>query len=213
MAEAVNGDVTIHHETFGDPADPALLLVNGLGSQCTAYRREWCERFAAEGLFTIRFDNRDVGLSTHLSHVPPDVPDVAAALAAGRRPDVPYLLADMARDAIAVLDALGIERAHVMGLSMGGMIVQQLALDHPHRLRSITSVMSSTGDPDVGQASAQARPCCSARPPPTGRAPSPARSRACTPGGAPGTRTTSAPPPSWARPTTGASTPQARPAS
>lgn len=157
MAEAVNGDVTIHHEAFGDPADPALLLVNGLGSQCIAYRREWCERFAAEGFFTIRFDNRDVGLSTHLSHVSPDVPGVAAALAAGRTPDVPYLLADMARDAVAVLDALGIERAHVMGLSMGGMIVQQLALDHPHRLRSITSVMSSTGDPDVGQASTEAR--------------------------------------------------------
>ncbi len=157
MAEAVNGDVAIHHETFGDPGDPALLLVNGLGSQCIAYRSEWCERFAAEGFFTIRFDNRDVGLSTHLSHVPPDVPGVAAALAAGRTPDVPYLLADMARDAVAVLDALGIDRAHVMGLSMGGMIVQQLALDHPHRLRSITSVMSSTGDPDVGQASAEAR--------------------------------------------------------
>lgn len=157
MAEARNGGVTIHHETFGDPADPALLLVNGLGSQCIAYRAEWCERFAAEGFFTIRFDNRDVGLSTHLSEVTPDVAGVAAAVAAGRAPQVPYLLADMARDAVAVLDALEVERAHVMGLSMGGMIVQQLALDHPHRLRSMTSVMSSTGDPDVGQASAEAR--------------------------------------------------------
>ena len=157
MAEARNGDVTIHHEAFGDPADPALLLVNGLGSQCITYRAEWCERFVAEGFFTIRFDNRDVGLSTHLSEVAPDVLGVAAALAEGRAPRVPYLLADMARDAVAVLDALGVERAHVMGLSMGGMIVQQLALDHPHRLRSMTSVMSTTGDPDVGQASGEAR--------------------------------------------------------
>jgi len=157
VPEASNGDVVIHHETFGDPADPALLMVNGLGSQCVAYRTEWCARFAAEGFFTIRFDNRDVGLSTHLSEVTPDVAATTAAVASGRTPLVPYLLEDMARDAVAVLDALGIGRAHVMGLSMGGMIVQQLALDHPHRLRSMTTVMSSTGDPDVGQASAEAR--------------------------------------------------------
>ena len=157
MGEARNGDVTIHYETFGDPADPALLLVNGLGSQCTSYRTEWCERFAAEGFFTIRFDNRDVGLSTHLSHVAPDVQGVSAALAEGRTPSVPYVLADMADDAVAVLDALGVDRAHVMGLSMGGMIVQQLAIDHPERLRSMTSVMSSTGDLDVGQAHRDAR--------------------------------------------------------
>ena len=157
MAEARNGAVTIHHETFGDPADPALLLVNGLGSQCIAYRQEWCERFAAEGFFVIRFDNRDVGLSTHLSDVEPDVLGVAAAVAEGRTPSVPYRLAEMADDALAVLDALGIERAHVMGLSMGGMIVQQLAIASPERLRSLTSVMSSTGDPDVGQSSVEAR--------------------------------------------------------
>ena len=156
MAEARNGNVTIHHEAFGDPSDPCLLLVNGLGSQCIAYRPEWCERFVAEGFFTVRFDNRDTGLSTHFSGVP-DFAAVNEALAAGRTPEVPYLLADMAGDAIAVLDALGVEQAHVMGLSMGGMIVQQLAIDHPHRLRSLTSVMSTTGDPDVGQASDEAR--------------------------------------------------------
>ena len=157
MAEARNGDVTIHYETFGDPADPALLMVNGLGSQCIAYRTEWCERFAAEGFFTIRFDNRDVGLSTHFSDVAPDVAGVSAAVAEGRTPEVPYLLSDMAADAVAVLDDLGIDRAHVMGLSMGGMIVQQLAIAHPERLRSLTSVMSTTGDPDVGQAHREAR--------------------------------------------------------
>lgn len=156
MGEARNGDVTIHYEAFGDPSDPCLLLVNGLGSQCIAYRSEWCERFVAEGFFTVRFDNRDTGLSTHFSGVP-DFAAVDEAVAAGRSPEVPYLLADMAGDAIAVLDALGVEQAHVMGLSMGGMIVQQLAIDHPHRLRSLTSVMSTTGDPDVGQASDEAR--------------------------------------------------------
>ena len=157
MAEATNGDVTIYYETFGDPGDPALLMVNGLGSQCIAYRSEWCQRFADRGLFVIRFDNRDVGLSTHFSDVAPDVVGVNAALAEGRTPEVPYRLADMADDAVAVLDALGIASAHVMGLSMGGMIVQQLAIDHPERVRSLTSVMSTTGDPDVGQASKEAR--------------------------------------------------------
>lgn len=157
MLEARNGDVRIHVETFGDPADPCLLLVNGLGSQCIAYREEWCRRFVAAGFFTVRFDNRDVGLSTHLSHVAPDVAGVAAALAEGATPEVPYRLPDMALDAVAVLDVLGVERAHAMGLSMGGMIVQQLAIDHPGRLRSITSVMSSTGEADVGRASPEAQ--------------------------------------------------------
>ena len=156
MPSAHNGSVEIHYETFGDPSDPALLLINGLGSQCINYRVEWCERFAARGLFVVRFDNRDVGLSTKFDHVAPDLVAVATALARREVPDVPYRLPDMANDAIAVLDALGIERAHVMGVSMGGMIVQQLAIDHPGRLLSLTSVMSTTGDPDVGQPTAEA---------------------------------------------------------
>jgi pimeloyl-ACP methyl ester carboxylesterase len=136
MAHARNGDVQLWYETFGDPADPALLLVNGLGSQCVNFRSEWCERFAAAGFLTIRFDNRDVGLSTSFDDVPPG--------------EVAYTLGDMAGDAVAVLDALGIDRAHVLGVSMGGMIVQTVAIEHPERVLSLTSVMSSTGDPDVG---------------------------------------------------------------
>lgn len=132
MAFAHHGDVELYYETFGDEADPALLLVNGLGSQCINYRDEWCEKFAAEGFFVIRFDNRDVGLSSKLD----DAPD--------------YTPSDMAADALAVLDDAGIERAHVMGLSMGGMIVQTLAIEHPDRLLSMTSMMSTTGDGDVG---------------------------------------------------------------
>ena len=139
MALAHNGDVELFYETFGSRDDPALLLINGLGSQCITYREEWCEKFAAEGFSVIRFDNRDVGLSTKLADV-----------------EVPYTPSDMAADAVAVLDAAGVEGAHVMGVSMGGMIVQTMAIEHPDRLLSITSVMSSTGDPDVGSSSPDA---------------------------------------------------------
>ncbi|MDQ2753958.1 MAG: alpha/beta fold hydrolase [Actinomycetota bacterium] len=141
MPFARHGDVEIYYDTFGSPVDPALLLINGLGSQCINYRAEWCEKFAAEGFLVIRFDNRDVGLSTKF-----DDRDSEAA----------YSLSDMADDALTVLNALGVETAHVMGLSMGGMIVQQLAIEHSERLMSLTSVMSTTGDRDVGQASPDA---------------------------------------------------------
>ncbi len=144
MPFAANGEVSLYYETFGRDDAPALLLVNGLGSQCISYEDEWCERFAAAGFFVIRFDNRDVGLSTHFDD-------------RGTDPErVGYRLADLAGDAVAVLDALGIDRAHVLGLSMGGMIVQQLAIDHPERLWTLTSVMSTTGEPDVGQSSPEA---------------------------------------------------------
>lgn len=169
MPHASNGDIQLFHETFGDRSAPPLLLVNGLGSQCINYAEEWCERFVAQGFFVIRMDNRDVGLSTHLHHVAPDVAGVRAAVQEGRTPDVPYRLSDMADDAVAVLDHVGVRRAHVMGLSMGGMIVQQLAIDHPDRLRSVTSVMSTTGDPDVGQTHKEVAHVFFA-PPPTDRA-------------------------------------------
>jgi pimeloyl-ACP methyl ester carboxylesterase len=137
MSTARNGDVEIYFEQFGDRAMPTLLLVNGLGSQCINYAEEWCDLFCAEGFSVVRFDNRDVGLSSKLD-------------------GVHYTLADMADDAIAVLDALGVERAHVMGCSMGGMIVQRLAIDHPDRLASMTSVMSRTGEPGYGESSEEA---------------------------------------------------------
>jgi len=137
MSIARNGDVEIYYETFGDPGDPALVLVNGLGSQCINYDVEWCEMMVNEGFHVIRFDNRDVGLSSKLV-------------------DREYSLADMANDAIAVLDANGIERAHVIGFSMGGMIVQRLAIDHPDRLITMTSVMSRTGEPGFGDSAPEA---------------------------------------------------------
>lgn len=157
MSITSNGSVSIYYETFGAAADPVLVLVNGLGSQCINYRTEWCEMFATEGFHVVRFDNRDTGLSSGFEHVVADPAGAAAAVLAGQVPEVPYTLSDMADDVVAVLDDLGVERAHVMGLSLGGMIVQTLAIDHPERLRSLTSVMSSTGDADVGQASDAAR--------------------------------------------------------
>jgi pimeloyl-ACP methyl ester carboxylesterase len=137
MSTTRNGQVEIYYETFGDPSAPTLLLVNGLGSQCINYAEEWCRLFCDEGFAVIRFDNRDVGLSTKLD-------------------GVAYSLADMADDAVAVLDAAGVDRAHVMGCSMGGMIVQRLAIDHADRLLSVTSVMSRTGEPGYGDSSQEA---------------------------------------------------------
>ena len=144
MPYAINDDCKLFYETFGSPSDPTLLLINGLGSQCINYKSEWCERFVAAGFHVIRFDNRDVGLSTHFTDAP--LNDHGAA----------YTLADMAADAVAVLDAAGVDRAHVMGLSMGGMIAQYLAIHHRDRLLTMTSVMSRTGEPGYGQPTPEA---------------------------------------------------------
>ncbi len=160
-----NGDVELYYETFGKPSDPALLLVNGLGSQCINFSEVWCEKHVAEGFFVVRFDNRDVGLSTKFAHVAPDLASIVKARTEGREPAPPYTVHDMANDAIAVLDAAGMARAHVMGFSMGGMIVQTMAIDHPGRLLSMTSVMSTTGDADVGQSSPEAHQLFMSRPP------------------------------------------------
>jgi pimeloyl-ACP methyl ester carboxylesterase len=130
---------------FGSATDPTLLLVNGLGSQCINYDEQWCEKFAAQGYRAIRFDNRDTGLSSKLD-------------------ECLYSLRDMAGDAVAVLDAANAERAHVMGLSMGGMIAQRLAIEHGDRLLSLTSVMSRTGEPEYGQSSPQALAVLMAKP-------------------------------------------------
>lgn len=141
---ANNGDCKLYYETFGDPADPTLLLVNGLGSQCTNYHEDWCRMFAAEGLQVVRYDNRDVGLSSSFEGAPTNADGAA------------YTLSDMAADGMAVLDAIGVERANVMGLSMGGMIVQQMAIEYPQRLLTMTSVMSTTGEDEYRKSSRRA---------------------------------------------------------
>ena len=176
MRAPANG-IEIEYETFGDPtSDPPLLLVMGLGAQMVAWDADFCEGLVDRGFFVIRFDNRDVGLSTKI-----DVGDLdvdGRAHEGARRASTstaPYLLTDMAADAVGLLDHLGIDRAHIVGASMGGMIVQTIAIDHPERVLSLTSIMSTTGDPDVGQPDPEvARRCCSSRAAPSARPTSPA---------------------------------------
>jgi pimeloyl-ACP methyl ester carboxylesterase len=144
------GAVDIAWESFGDPDHPAILLIAGLGTQMIRWTGAFCRALAARGWRVIRFDNRDTGCSSHLDHCPPpDLARLIGALGAGLRPDLPYTLNDMADDAVGLLDALGIGRAHVVGRSMGGMIAQILASDHGHRVCSLTSIMSGTGNPAV----------------------------------------------------------------
>lgn len=127
MPSAPNGYLRLYYESFGPDGAPVLLLINGLGSQCINFKVEFCERFVARGFRTVRFDNRDVGLSTHLSE------------------GASYTIEDMAGDGFAVLDAIGAERAHIAGWSMGGMIAQAMAIARPDRILSMTSVMSAPG--------------------------------------------------------------------
>jgi pimeloyl-ACP methyl ester carboxylesterase len=155
---ARRGEIEICYGTVGDPADPALLLVHGLGAQLIGWDDAWCQAFADAGRFVIRFDNRDCGLSTKLTGVSVDLPAVMTAWAGdGPMPAVPYLLSDMAADAIAVLDHLGIERADVVGASLGGMIAQTVAVEHRRRVRTLTSIMSTTGEPAFYQSVPEVR--------------------------------------------------------
>jgi pimeloyl-ACP methyl ester carboxylesterase len=139
--------IEIVYDTIGDPSDPPLLLVMGLGMQLIHWEAEFCEQLAERGFFVIRFDNRDTGLSTKV-HAP--VPSLVRAMA-GLKVDAPYRLEDMADDAFGLLDQLGIEAAHVVGVSMGGMIAQTMAIARPERVLSLTSIMSTTGERRVGR--------------------------------------------------------------
>jgi pimeloyl-ACP methyl ester carboxylesterase len=141
------GEIELAYETFGERANPPLLLVMGLATQMIGWPDEFCRGLADRGLFVVRFDNRDIGLSTHLDDR--GAPDILRLLG-GDRSRVPYALADLADDTAGLLDALGLDSAHVVGASMGGMIAQLVALRHPARVRSLTSIMSTTGDPAVG---------------------------------------------------------------
>jgi pimeloyl-ACP methyl ester carboxylesterase len=149
--------LTIALESFGAVDAEPFLLISGLGVQMTRWSVAFCNALASQGYRVIRFDNRDVGLSTHLDTAPiPDFGALAAVLGRGERPDLPYTLGDMALDAVGLLDALQIERAHVVGRSMGGMIAQIMASEHPDRVLSLTSIMSSTGNPGLAGPSPEA---------------------------------------------------------
>src|SRR5579862_8135217 len=145
MPRARNGNVEIEWQSFGDDRPEAILLVNGLGSQMTRWPEAFCEKLVAKGYRAIRFDNRDTGLSTW--------------------PTDKYTLTDMANDGVAVLDAAGVKKAHIAGVSMGGMIVQRLALDHPDRVLSMTSIMSTTGAADSFKSTPEAAAVLNLPPP------------------------------------------------
>ena len=144
----VGRGIDIAHERFGDPEAPAVLLLQGISQQMLGWHEAFCAELATRGLQPIRFDNRDIGRSTHLSDTP--LPDFAAALA-GDVSSATYTLSDMAADGIGLLDALGLGSGHVVGLSLGGQIAQTMAIEHPGRIRSLTSISTTTGDPTVGQ--------------------------------------------------------------
>ena len=142
--------MALEYDEHGQAGDPPLLLIMGLSAQMTMWRDEFVEELAGRGFLVIRFDNRDIGLSSFLDDA--GVPDLSAALTTGELPPAVYTLEDMADDAAGLLDALGIERAHIVGASMGGMIAQTFAIRHPQRTISLCSIMSTTGNPEVGQA-------------------------------------------------------------
>jgi pimeloyl-ACP methyl ester carboxylesterase len=149
MPEIKTDRITIAYDSFGTASDEPLLLIAGLGTQMLRWTPDFCSALAARGFRVIRFDNRDAGLSTNFADCP--MPDFAA-LAAGKAVEVPYTLDDMASDALALLDALEIDRAHIVGRSMGGMIAQVIASSHPDRALSLTAIMSSTGNRALPQA-------------------------------------------------------------
>lgn len=138
-----NGIETVY-DTIGKPNDPPLLLVSGLGAQLVAWDMDFCQQLAAHGLWLIRYDNRDVGLATKFTAAGTPNP---LAMMMGQEVAVPYLLRDMAADGMGVLDALGIEQAHVLGVSMGGMIVQEMVIHWPERVKTAVSIMSTTKFP------------------------------------------------------------------
>jgi pimeloyl-ACP methyl ester carboxylesterase len=157
MAQIRVGEISLEYERFGPAERETVLLIMGLGAQMTRWPVALCEALVARGLHVIRFDNRDIGLSTKLDALGvPDIGALFAARSAGKAATSPYRLDDMAADAVGLLDALGIERAHIVGASMGGMIAQLVAADHPGRTLSLTSIMSTTANPDLPPAKPEA---------------------------------------------------------
>ena len=160
----VNG-IDICAEVRGPDDGVPLLLVMGLGAQLVSWSEGFVDGLVDRGFRVVRFDNRDAGRSTHFHDVKIDVMDLFARVGAGQEVEVPYSLSDMAADAAGLLDELGIGAAHVVGASMGGMIVQTMAIEQPQAVLSVTSIMSTTGDRDVGQPTAEASGAL-LRPPP-----------------------------------------------
>jgi len=152
-ANGIPFEYDIHGPETGEP----ILLIMGLGAQMTAWPMDFVNDLTARGYRVARYDNRDVGLSHKFEeHGAPDMTEVFKALMSGKKPSVPYLLSDMAADAAGVVDALGWDKAHIVGASMGGMIAQMLAAEHPHKVLSLTSIMSTTGNRELPPAKPEA---------------------------------------------------------
>jgi pimeloyl-ACP methyl ester carboxylesterase len=160
----VGRGITLCYETFGDPADPPALLVMGLGTQMIAWHEDFCRELAGRGFYVVRFDNRDIGRSTHVEGAPP----TPVQLLTRSRRAARYSLADMAEDSVGLLRELGLLPAHVIGASMGGMIAQTIAARHPGAVRSLVSIMSNTGSARTGQPALRIYPVL-LRTPPRGR--------------------------------------------
>jgi pimeloyl-ACP methyl ester carboxylesterase len=156
----VSDEIELCYESFGDPADPPLLLVMGLATQMIAWHEDFCEELAGRGFHVVRFDNRDTGRSTHIDAAPPNVRQILMR----SRKAASYRLADMAGDAAGLLRQLDLAPAHVVGASMGGMIAQTLAARHPESVRSLVSIMSTTGNRRVGQPALKLYPIFVRRP-------------------------------------------------
>jgi len=164
MQIKANG-IDIEVETFGDTANPTIIFVMGFGAQLINWPLDMMEALVERGFHVVRFDNRDVGLSQKFpEHGQPNAGDVMAKMLAGETPEVPYTLTDMAADAVGVLDTLGIDKAHIVGGSMGGMIVQLAAAEWPDRFKSMTSIFSTTGNQEVPAATDEAMGALLSRP-------------------------------------------------
>ncbi len=153
MATAPVNGIEIFYDSWGNEDDPTIVLIMGLGAQMVVWHEDFIGALVERGHHVVRFDNRDVGLSSKFHDVCPDPVTRIGALFTGGEADPPYLLTDMAADVAGLLDHLGVEGAHVVGASMGGMIAQQFVIDHPQRALTLTSVMSTTGELGVGEAS------------------------------------------------------------
>ncbi len=157
MPQVKCNGIHIEIESIGRDDDPAVLLIMGYSGQLTMWPNSFCNGLAAKGFRVVRFDNRDVGKSTHLMDKgQPVIPELMAELMSGKQPQAPYSLNDMAADAVGFLDAIGIDRAHIVGASMGGMIAQLVAANHPAKAKSLVSIMSTTGRPGLPQAKPEA---------------------------------------------------------
>lgn len=161
-------NIDIAYDAFGDPSHPALILIMGLGAQMIWWDEDFCGLLGDEGFYVIRLDNRDIGLSTRFDHEKISIVKCIDDMMNGLLPKPPYTMADMANDVFGLMDALGIEKAHICGASMGGMIAQRMAIMNQDRLYSLISIMSSTGNPLLPQPTPQAHSALFS-PPPTER--------------------------------------------